>query len=550
MEKARPRRIYKWLIIGVLGWILFFYPLWNTGVIHNDEVIVLSAREQGFLNLLEQGIRTELGQGRPMRIMAAFNQSLGFMFSNMVLNRIFQSLIIMLSLLMGGGMIYKLYNNVCLGILVPIIFLAFLPYTFESAVPQAYVGLTVIPIIELFVSIIYYIEYLEKGQKKKWITSIAFYVLSMLGYEYMITFVIVFPILFIFKGEGLANWKKFTIQIGLYACLGGGYLLGMFGTKILLPGDYQGTSIKIVSLQSSMEIIVNLIKSAVPGYFIQSGKYSFLYKYYTGNSLKEYLLQLLTLQNLLSLRNILIVFWFLIVAYFFKKDNIDGTINYRVWPTVMIGMAYIIIPLLPNSISEMYQGNVGENAFVSLPVSFITSFIIALLLCVVAFSIYQYLNKTIILYFFSAAVLFLSLSVQVMNECFMVESADNFERYSNIEKLMGSSILDKYENKKVAASDLYETRNTLAIRDGYWSEYIQSHFGKQIDFENVETAEIELYYVEDNYFCLIDAETIVILSPQPIMGEHGVKVSKDKYELYNFKESLVDNGLFCYTFYK
>lgn len=90
LTKLNKNRIY---ILWVLcGFILFFYPLWKTGIIHNDELLIWYNRQDSIYCMIANLVHNELGQGRLLRILAPINFSVSFLTKNMIVNRIIQSL--------------------------------------------------------------------------------------------------------------------------------------------------------------------------------------------------------------------------------------------------------------------------------------------------------------------------------------------------------------------------------------------------------------------------------------------------------------------------
>lgn len=540
---------YRYILWVGLGFILLFYPLWTTGVMHNDELMVWFDREESYGTVLQKLLWNELGQGRVLRILAPINQSIGFLTPNMVVNRIIQSVLIIVSVFLGVYFIYKLVENKRTAVMAGIVFLSFLAYSFESSVPQAYVGITVIPVIELLLSAIIYMNYLRDKNCTKLIISIFMYIIALLGYEYMLTFILIFPILCLVKGKPMENKKHFIFQLFLYGGIGVLYIVAMFVFKILFPGNYEGTSIGFVSLKSSWDIISQIFKSSFPGYFLVSDKYRFLFQYYTGENFFAYLKELVCFEDVLSLRIILYGIWLVISFIMIEKKIENDNETFRLWPIIVFGGAYTILPILPNAVSTMYQGNVSEKGFVSLPVNYVVYLAIVFLISSILIKLRKR-KQTKWLYYPIVGILILGgIAVQITNEVFMKQSSMDFERYTAIEQALKTDVMKEYANQEIYAPDLYETRNTLAIRDGYWSSYAKTKCGLNVEILREDNhCETKMFYVEDRYFCITNEEKTTVISKEKLIGPYLVQTNENTYDVYDFEKYTDEHSMYCYVF--
>lgn len=532
---------------GALGWGIFFYPLWTTGVMHNDELLILFNREESFWMALRGMIANELAQGRILRLLAPFNLGLGFLFDNMICNRIVQSLILFFAISLMCNFFERLVSNKLVAAISGLFFLLYLPYTFESSVPQAYISLTVIPMIELLLAMIFYIDYIEKKDNKKLVLTIVFYILSLLGYEFMITFIIIFPLIYILKGKPIQNKKKFLVQAFLFGVIGIIYLFCLFGLKKVFPGNYQGTEIGFVSIKSSWDIIKQIIKSSLPGYFIFSGKYRFLFQYYNGKDIWLSFSDMLFLKdNILSLRIILIVIWSYISLYMcLKKYKTERLGN--ILPFILVSAIYLVIPILPYAISSMYQGNVSENGFVSLTINYYIYTILILIFSCIIIKVRECKRSNVIIRVILIFLVIGSLPIQIMNETFMNESKNNFMRYRMIENAMMTDFFKQYNDKRVFSADFYKTKNTLAIRESYWSQYAKRFCGLDTEYLlEGDTFDAKMYMPKDEYICIIDDDGISVVSTDPLYGIQLVQIDDCVYIFSDFNEYYKDNNMYIY----
>ena len=73
----RTRKKTIILIWGCIGIFLCFYPLWTTGITHNDELLILYGRENSLFEALKNMINNELEQGRILRLLSPLNWIIG-----------------------------------------------------------------------------------------------------------------------------------------------------------------------------------------------------------------------------------------------------------------------------------------------------------------------------------------------------------------------------------------------------------------------------------------------------------------------------------------
>lgn len=541
---------YLMILFGIMFFIVYFYPFWMTGVTHNDELMVLSSRENGFFCALNNLIQNELGQGRVMRIMAPFNQMIGFLTSNMVINRIIQSIIIAVSVVLVFYLFFKVFENKGIAMLGGMCALAFLPYSFESSIPQAYVGLTILPLIELILSCLSYVGYINTNKRKYMISTLVLYAIALLGYEYMITYIFVFPMIYCIRKGMKNNYKNVFIQMVQFGFVGIFYFICFFLSKILLPGDYEGTAISFVSLKSSWDIIEQIIKSSFPGYFVKSGKYAWLFQYYSQESMWAYLKKVITFQSLPEMRTILLVIIFIIIYLLFIHKRTEKELSVQTYiMSILFLVVYLIIPVTPNAISKMYQGNVGENGFVSLPITYFVYFAVLFIIMLTLWLIKQYRYVKWIYSLVLVGMLMLSVPIQIANEVFMQESKDDFDRYLVMEDVLKTEFIRQYDGQTIGAADFYKTKNTLAVRDDYWTQYAQEKCSLNIEFVNAySNYTINVFYPDDAYICISDGKTLSVLSAKRLEGSHMIQTAENSYAIYQFEDYDMDDGLYCYSF--
>lgn len=276
----------KVICVFSIGYIYtVLWPILNQKVILNDELQDRFNRMQGLEVIARRLFKRELSQGRPLRFMAAINETLSFLTNNMLLNKAIQCILILIAVLSLCFFLKQVLNDKKIVNLSAVLIILLLPVTFEHAVPNAFVGLVVIPFIWLCCSLGMWCKYLEDCNKKFQIMSLLFWIMALIGYEFIVTYTPLFIILYLLKRKSTYKSFRDFIIVCLPPCIFGGlyFLLTLVIPKIMPSnGYYEGVQIGFVSIRSSLDIIVQLISSALPSYFITNAKYQYLLYLYTG----------------------------------------------------------------------------------------------------------------------------------------------------------------------------------------------------------------------------------------------------------------------------
>ncbi len=535
--------IYTFLILIVcLSFI-------NQGIMWNDELQRYFTRKEGFLNLIIEGIQIELAQGRPMRIMAAFNNSLSFITTNMYVNRILQLFFIFINIGLLSYLIYIIFNNKLYSFLILVFIISFLPVTFEHTIPNAFVTLISIPMTLVLLSFIIYYKYTcNKNVKYQYLSMLLFFV-AMMGYEFIVTFVFIYTFIYFYNKKN-SNLSINTIYLPYITSII--YVVLLFGLKYLFPTNYDGVSISFVSIKDSFDILFQLMKSSLPTYYFFNSKYQYLLYIYSDSDfyLSNFMFHGFNFISFLTIKNFILF----IIIYLLLKIIINKYSNERVnfsFKWIFILLVYLLLPSLPNSISKMYQGSVTPDTFVALPVSYFLFFISILLTTYLFVVIMQIIKnrifKLIILFLLSIIILF----VQISNDIFSKEQNHNFNRMKNIEYLFDTNFIRNLNNKQIFANDLYITKNALAFQNNYWSKYaLYKNLDVDINKKDIEDMNsIRIYFPSENYFVVIKDNQLVVLSRKKLKGIEAIKISDTEYLTTDFKENyLIDSLFYRYNF--
>ena len=410
------------LCLSVIS-LLISKPIIMQGIICNDELQARYYRNIGFINLLQHNFFNEIRMGRPMRALAALNAALGFTSNELYIYRGIQVIILLISIILFGYLLYKLFGEKEFSIFTSISIALFLPITFELSVPNAFNGLVAIPMIFLLLSFIIYIEYIERNKKRLIIISMILFFIAMLGYEFIVTFCILFPIIYISKLPKKERNIKTFIRSGIIPCgLGLIFIVLMLGTQKIVGSQYEGAQVGFVSFKSSFDIIWTLFKTSLPGYYMFNSKYQYLFNIYSGFSMpisKGNISQVMSqgapifeklnllgkdtltffVENVLYMRVILLLsLVFIVFLMLFNKSKMNKK-SFVIFPAI-VGFIYMILPSLPNSVAKLYQGNVTSDNFTGLPVTYFLFMSSMFTICYIVWHLVKMMKTKKIIYYF------------------------------------------------------------------------------------------------------------------------------------------------------
>lgn len=506
--------------------LLCLLPLINTGVTVNDELQYRFVRMEGFIPLLLHRIRAELNQGRPMRLLSAINQSVGFLSRSNIMNGVVRIAVTFLCLLLLQLFLEKLNGNSSFSAFITIATAVFLPITFEHAAPMAFTGLMALTMIYQLSSLIFLLKYFDGEKKSFLIASSAFFLASLLSYEFMITFVLLYPLLALVRTKSF----KRTVVISLpFAGLAVLYMAGLL-LSMLLSADsgYSGTQIGFVSMSSSFDILKNLFLSSLPGFYLINPVYRGLTLHYHD---RVYAIDWIRMGAVA-------------VTVLLAVQSLNPAANKakRILPyfaTGVVALLYSVIPSLPNAIVALYQGNVGPGGFIALPVSFFLHFAIVLALGSFLWSLVEIIGGKIRFVILSTALL-IGLAQQYQNSLFANTHADTYQRLRSIERVLASDTIRTLDGQEILASDLYITQNSLGFQDDYWTQYAQSRVGIDVALlkeKSPTNDNLLLTYPDSQLFILRNADEVTVLSETPLeMEEWKSLLTLDRQ----------DNGFYLY----
>lgn len=494
------------------------------GVICNDEVLLRIWRQKGFATFFKETIiDANINQGRILGLVGNL-KFLGYLSTNHYIFRSIQLLFLLTAVCLMGYFTYRILNNKYFSFVLVTLLISFLPITFELAVPNAHVIVCVQPLILLLFSLIWFLNFNEYHKKKYLVLSLIMYIWALCLYEFIITYVLLFPIIYFVKYQSENNlFSAVVLSIKkTYAYFVGAvcYLIAYVLQGKLFPTSYSGNSFYLGSLTKIINVLKTECLSSLPGYYLYDPKHHFLYNYYNQEP-----------SIVGSIFKMEIIVFGTILAYalmsFYTKEHLPGKSKFKGLALIIVSFAYTIIPTLPNSLTKLYQNGVEEGYFISIPVSIFLYFSMMLCLLYVIWKIAEYLPFT--RYIFIAVIVIFGIRVQIENSVFAQEQESNYERFTSIEALFRQSYWGQFQGQEICAPSLYETRNTLAIEDGHWSQYA-SIYGNNVQVSNNYVDEEPCIVIQDNNdFYFHNSESDWIISKDAPDSTIFIMDSNDNY---------------------
>lgn len=545
--------------------VLFMYvaiiciPLLNQGVLCNDELQYRFQSFGGIRSFFKYWISVQTYEkGRFISaIPTTIYLYIGFASTNRVYERVVAIAVFLLCIGLLAQLWQKLFNNKFFTLLFLVLSIGFIPITFEPVTPNSYVTLFCLPAIFMIMAWRYYIEFLENKNKKKLAISMGLLFVSLISYEIFVTYVPIFLFIAFYKsnektfgGRIIESIKEFMAPL-LCAII---FLIMYVITGKIFASNYAGTQIGNFTLSSSLAIIRHLFASSIPGYFLFNKKYQYLFNIYAPNGADTFCK---TLFKNIDICVILLVILAIIII--FKITNMKQEENRKEKSIshvliLLVAFLYMILPSIPNSISSMYQGCVNENNFIQLPVTLFLYFACCFFIAYLISWIRDTILKKYILVPIYVLLLLVMMSVQTMNITFSNQQNIDYERMIRIENLFDTWTMSKFNNKTVYSQDIYQTKNCLAINDGYWTQYaVRKGLLLQIE-QNLDEKQQEDYtlnYIEDMYFTLQnDDNLLVFLQNNDLRDKAYVDLDDFSIKVNLSSENMMTDGKFKVFYFR
>ncbi len=455
------------------------------GVTQNDEVQYRFDRKIGLVYAFMQNLMVHFEKGRVLSIPTDW-RFLGFLFEEMFFNRMICAAMIIGNAVLMGYILYLLRRDKGFSLFYTIAVVLLMPLTFEHAAPAVFTGVITPSMFLIELSVVFYLDARREKPKhrRSELWALLFFVLAMSSYEFMVTYVLLFPALYIYIT--LRDQKKLTVMSiiqncwkHILACVF--YLVVYFAFAVLWPTAYAGNSMSFISLQSSFEVIKQLFLAAMPGYFyLLNDKYKYIMYLHNGG--------LLNSNTLFTFRIAVVMAGTLVIAATAvsgkkRKNKLIVSLG-----GMLTSLAFMILPSTPNSLSSMYQGNVTDVWFTSLPVSYFLHFAAVLLLVQFIWLVLEQVPFLRRLQRVGVVVCFCALVLcqQAFNHVICQYQTESYTRMQFMEECLATDAFAQWDGKTLYSEDMHDVRGILAFHDGYWSS-IAALSGTDVNIMQDET---------------------------------------------------------------
>lgn len=514
------------LTVLLLGLFLLtaLIPWYREGIILNDELRQRFAAYQGMSTYLTATFHGCLNQGR---VLAAPVQTallwLNFIGQSNWTFKITQILIILLTVFAFCALIDRIFAKRSFSLLCGIALVAFLPVTFEHTMPNAFVA--IFPVGLLFVSMSLYWDWLVTRRTGKLLGSILTLVITLCSYEAFVTFVPVYVLLAVWQRgikETLHRWRDLLWPV----ITGVVYVAAYVVSGKLFPSQYAGNQLILPNPLNALKIMLHLMCTSLPGYYLTNKKYQYLFTVY----------QNITLDDVVRLVLVCCTFAGLMLLLFRGRSR-EGQLKHIGW-VILGALVCMALPTVPIAMAEMYQTAIGgDNGFLALPVTFFAYFPGILLCCLLCWQLCCAVPHKATPWVIALCMLMVLAPTQLMSEEFAQRQDENFDRLETMEAYVKSPIMQNMGSATVCTTDLFQTRDALGIHDSYWTDYAAAS-GETVQVVNQEgTATDHRLYFDDTRFYLWAGDQLCVASKEPLTGYGAVPYLADTYYPVHYDQS-------------
>lgn len=533
--------------LTVLSALLLASNVYQQGVVVNDELQWRFIRQSGYKNLIEAVRRVELFNGRAARIITPF------LFAPTRDYYVNQTLSI--ACLLGNSLLFaccinKVFKDRYFAIFAGTISILALPLSFGHTPPESFVLHVGIPIFLGLLSLYLYATFLEIHRKIYLIFSLISFYLACSGFEFMLSIVPLYFMLSLYM-EKNSTVKESLCFSGYFMVTAIMFCIVYFCLRIVYPSNYQGSQITISSVDSMIWVTWSLVKSSLPGYYLFSEKFLYLFNLYANNTatlhhsgeVASIIYHVSSFKGILS-------FGIVTILVFICQNKI--TENISSWKILGLLAAQLFLLPIPNSLSKQYQEWAFNGQCVGMPVNYPMFFISVIIFSILLLKLLTKFssNRIIRLSIIFLCSLYIS-SIQSMNNVFANQEGANYRRLITIENIFGTYVMHTTYNKApIYAPDLYRRMDALGIHKGYWTQYAQSRgLDVIVNSQSTYNDEPTMIFDEGNgRFTIVNGTHITAISASYINDDNiAVHTGIDSATTLNTKGQYQDNGLFILT---
>lgn len=524
-------------VAGVLLCCMVMIPLFNQGIMCGDELATRFYGMHGTGSFLKSVFMEQMEKGRALSaVTLPFASYLGFLSSEHYLFRILQVASLFLDIGLFSYLVYRLKQDKWFAAFLAVCLTAFLPVSFENTAPNAFCALFNFPFAILLLSFLLFLGYIDEGGKRRLAGSMALLFVAEMCYETFIAFTPIYLFLLLYRLDIRTQFKKIAAYLSAPFAVSCVYLVLYAVCAKLFVSNYSGNQFGEFSPVSSIGILWHLFKAAFPGFFVWgSPKYRFLLDFYREFSAGE----------AFRIAVLAAVFVFLLRTLFRKKEPEGSRFSVRAGMVTVCALLCVILPSLPIAVAEMYQGNVGENGFVALPVTWFSYFFAMFACCYIIWHWVE--NRWVRVAAVSCLCLLLA-GVQYANGVFSLEQNRNFRRLSDMEDCVATDLFRSFGSAEFASTDLFETMNSMAFYDSYWTQFANL-CGSAVSIVNRAPAGGEnRIYVRDGRMYVWYNGDLYVLDRKNIRGTE-LLVGDDKRACFaEYPDPRADHGMNVYYF--
>lgn len=537
---AVKRKILAHPILAILLFVfllLVLIPWYREGIICNDELQARLLSLQGFHATYQSIFSSYHRMGRMLAApVNALTTYLGFLGQSNWSFKLVQILVILLTIWAFCALLYRFFASKTFSLLSGMTLVAFLPISFEHTEPNAFV--TLFPIGLIFLSMCLYWDWLGNRKKGVLTGSLLLLAVTLCSYEAFVTLIPVYVFLSLYrdgwKGT-LRRWKDLLWPVGA----GVMYLAAYVVAGRLAPSQYAGNQLILPNPLNALKIILHLMRSSFPGFYVTNRKYQYLWQVYRD----------LTLDDVV--RATLVCGIFVAVMFLLcRQAGASKQPRHSGW-IVFCTLGIVALPTLPIAMAQMYQTAIGgDNGFLALPVTFFSFFPAVFLCCFVCWEICRRVSHRAVPWAVTLCTLLILVPTQLMNGEFAERHEENFQRLETMETMVKSPVMQNMGGATVCTTDLFQTRNALAIHDSYWTDYA-AVCGETVQIVNQEgrAADNRIYF-DDTRFYIWSGDELCVLSSEPLSGYSAAPYLSDTYLTVDYSGGYRDGNWYtCYFSY-
>lgn len=531
------RRPTVCLLLGIFL-LAVLIPWYREGIMCNDELQSRFSSYQGFLVFFQDVWDEHIHTGRALSCLVnpltRYPSFLGQALWSYKISQVASILLIVASFFV---LLHRLFSSRSFCAFCALALIAFLPVSFELTSPNAFTTLYNIPFSCLLLSMILYWDWLKQHSRKKLIASLILLFIALCSYEAFVTFVPAYVALVVYQRgfrESLRRWKDFLWPVGT----GVFFLALYFVIGKLIPSQYTGNRLILPDPLNAVKIVVQLIRSAFPGYYWTLPKYHYLWKLY----------QDITIDDIARLFLVCGAFSALVYALARRGVHDPHAKKQRVFSLSLCTLLLVVLPAIPTAMAELYQTTLGGNNGSAVPTSFFMYFPATFLCCFVFWQALKRLPKKAAPWVAISCMLCVMIPVQLMNGEFAERHEENFHRLETMEAAVKSPYL---QNAGIVhAPDFYETRDAMGFHDGYWTQYAAAS-GNAVQLVKEEGAgPDQRIYFNDSQFNLWAGDALCVLSTQLLSGFDAVQYLSDVFLTADYSAAFWDGTWYvCYFTY-